>query len=763
MTSVSISDISNITNNSATVSGNLDKLESSNKIIQHGFVWAAHKNPTINDSKNELGEKDAIGNFSSSLDGLSYATLYYIRAYVKDDNEKIYYSDEIFFTTKTQIDEYGFVWATHTNPTINDYKVINNIKTNQVELEFTNNLGTLFIGRTYIKAYCKNKFGVSYGKEINITFTSKGAIANSNIKSKKSSEIMLKTIDANNITTDEAILRGNITGSLEIEEYGFVRSINTNPNYSDAIQLGVSMSGDLSSKFSRLTYATSYYYKIYVKDKYGIIRYGQEKFFTTQTKTIECGFVWATHINPTVSDYKVVSPSKGRNFGQYIKDLGTMFIGTMYVRSYMMNKFGIEYGNELEITFTSSGEIAKSKFLELDCADRFIFNINEPIININDVAVKGTIKTSKDNIREYGVIWGTDNNLTYSNGTVVNLGNKVPSKEFNYNIQELSYATLYYYKLYVKDNQGIIHYSREKFFTTGTLIEDYGFVWSTAHNPTISDNIVHNGETRNEVDIANPLPVLRNGANYVKAFVKNKFGVTYGNELDIYVNSTGKIANLNMNTHVGCNPIIISTKYATDITYNNATLNAGIDKSINIQKYGFVWSTHTKPTLSDNKIEFNGPPLKAFSHTINDLLPTTLYFYKPYIVDIQNNIYYGSEKFLETKLGASEYGFVCSVNNNPTVNDIKINLGTLGNSGHFSGDIVGLKPETTYHIKAYTIVTNNVIYGNELTFITDKRTFNLRYKINGDIKDITAIYYKKDRIWKTGTSMNVKIGGEWKM
>ncbi|MCT4597452.1 MAG: hypothetical protein N4A50_06190 [Vallitalea sp.] len=762
MTSVSISNISNITNNSATASGNIDKLESSNKIIQHGFVWATHKNPTINDNKNELGKKDIIGNFSSSLDGLSYATLYYIRAYIKDDEEKVYYSSQTFFTTKTQIEEYGFVWATHKNPTDNDYKVVNNVETNQVGLKFTNNLGKLFIGTIYVKAYCKNKFGVTYGNEINITFTSKGAIANTNIISRSSSEIMLKTLDADSITTDEANLKGNITGSLEIKEYGFVRSVNKNPQYNDAINTDISIDGDLSHNLNNLHYATTYYYKVFVKDNNGIIRYGQEKFFTTQTKTIECGFVWATHKKPTVNDYKVISPYQGRNFGQYVKDLGTMFIGTMYVRSYMLNKFGVTYGNEKEITFNSYGNIAKAEFLELDCADKFIFNINEPMIHINDATVKGTIKTSKQNIKEYGFIWGSSSNLTCSNGNVVNLGNTLPSKEFSYNIKGLSYATLYYYKLYVIDDKGIIYYSREKFFTTGTLIEDYGFVWSTAHNPTISDNIANNGETRKEVDIYNPLPVLRNGANYVRTYVKNKFGVTYGNELDIYVNATGKIAKLNMNSNLGSNSIVISTKYATDITYKNATITANVDKSIDIKKYGFVWAKHKQPTLSDNKIEFNKSPSKSFSHTITNLLPTTVYYYKPYIVDIQDNIHFGSEKFLETKLGASEYGFVCSVNNNPTINDIKINLGTIGNSGEISGKVLGLKPETTYYIKAYTIVANNVIYGNELTFITDKRSFNLKYKKNGNIKTITSIYYKKDGIWKMGTSLNVKVGGEWK-
>jgi hypothetical protein len=88
---------SSIATTTATANGNVTALGIPNP-IQHGHVWSTSSNPTTDNSKTELGEKNSTGSFTSSLSGLSAATLYYVRAYVVNNNGTVY-GNEVSFTT----------------------------------------------------------------------------------------------------------------------------------------------------------------------------------------------------------------------------------------------------------------------------------------------------------------------------------------------------------------------------------------------------------------------------------------------------------------------------------------------------------------------------------------------------------------------------------------------------------------------------------------------------------------------------------------
>jgi hypothetical protein len=63
-----------------------------------------------------------------------------------------------------------------------------------------------------------------------------------------------------------------------------------------------------------------------------------------------------------------------------------------------------------------------------------------------------------------------------------------------------------------------------------------------------------------------------------------------------------------------------------------------------------------------------------------------------------------------------ERGFCYSINQNPTLNDIKITSGS--GKGPFSSKLVNLQPNTTYYIKSYCIAEQGEILGNQITFKT---------------------------------------------
>ncbi|KAF2325780.1 MBG domain-containing protein, partial [Flavobacterium daemonense] len=69
----------------------------------------------------------------------------------------------------------------------------------------------------------------------------------------------------------------------------------------------------------------------------------------------------------------------------------------------------------------------------------------------------------------------------------------------------------------------------------------------------------------------------------------------------------------------------------------------------------------------------------------------------------------------------TETGFVYALNSNPTIADTKISTGT--SLGSISSTLANLKGNTTYYVRAYAINSNGfVVYGNEISFTTDKYT-----------------------------------------
>ncbi len=65
---------------------------------QHGLCWSTSPGPTTAGSKTTLGAATVTGTFSSALSGLSYGTLYYVRAYAVN-GAGTGYGDEQSFTT----------------------------------------------------------------------------------------------------------------------------------------------------------------------------------------------------------------------------------------------------------------------------------------------------------------------------------------------------------------------------------------------------------------------------------------------------------------------------------------------------------------------------------------------------------------------------------------------------------------------------------------------------------------------------------------
>jgi uncharacterized protein (TIGR02145 family) len=80
---------SEITTTSAKISGNIVSV-GDKEILQHGHCWSVLSEPSVNNSKTELGATAVTGTFVSNLSGLFENMTYFVRAYATTSEDTVY-------------------------------------------------------------------------------------------------------------------------------------------------------------------------------------------------------------------------------------------------------------------------------------------------------------------------------------------------------------------------------------------------------------------------------------------------------------------------------------------------------------------------------------------------------------------------------------------------------------------------------------------------------------------------------------------------
>lgn len=88
-----------VTTTSATGRGDIQG-DGGGTITQHGFVWSTSPNPTLADSKLELGP-GTLGQFSGEITGLSPSNIYYYRAFATNEGGTAYGAQRTINTAQT--------------------------------------------------------------------------------------------------------------------------------------------------------------------------------------------------------------------------------------------------------------------------------------------------------------------------------------------------------------------------------------------------------------------------------------------------------------------------------------------------------------------------------------------------------------------------------------------------------------------------------------------------------------------------------------
>ncbi len=266
----------------------------------------------------------------------------------------------------------------------------------------------------------------------------------------------------------------------------------------------------------------------------------------------------------------------------------------------------------------------------------------------------------------------------------------------------------------------------------------YGVVWDTAINPTISLTTKTAQGTRNVTGaFTSSITGLTPGTLYhVRAYATNTVGTSYGIDITF--------------TTLPLAPTV-TTQAVTNITSTTATGNGNITNLgvPNPTQYGVVWDTAINPIVALATKTAQGVPagVGAFTSSITGLTPGTLYHVRAYATNLAGTSYGADVTFTipgpptvttqpVTAIGTTtatgngniislgvpnptQYGVVWGTTANLTIAlPTKTAQGARNVTGAFTSSITGLASNTTYYVCAYATNTSGTSYGSVVSFST---------------------------------------------
>jgi len=263
-----------------------------------------------------------------------------------------------------------------------------------------------------------------------------------------------------------------------------------------------------------------------------------------------------------------------------------------------------------------------------------------------------------------------------------------------------------------------------------------GLCWSPSENPSINDNVIYD-ESNDEI-FHKVISNLQAGETYyLRAFIENNNGVYYGE-------------NIGFTTH---NYPTIITIEADSVEVYSSKLGGELsgENGVKIINKGICLANTVHPTIDDNTYTF-GNELEGFSKTITGINAFTTYYARAY-VQIADSIIYGNEISFTTKNvievvnngldGISNrqaiFNYSITKNTDVTILNNGICWGPSGNINLFdenvtkayqdlsvySDTVFPLYPNSKYYARAFAILNNDTIFGNEIEFTTEITTNTL--------------------------------------
>ena len=782
----------------SAISGGFINNDGNEAVYTRGICWASHPNPTTADSY--IASGSGIGSYAITIKGLMGSTKYYVRAYAINDVGIAYGNLDSLKTSAPMLEavsttdviniggttavgrgyvgsvggavvtERGFCWNTTGTPDVNGAYAASGTGNGGFSGGLTGlTPNTLY----YVRAYAVNSVGISYGNEITFsTFTIATVI----------------TTPASEITSISAKSGGNIVsdGGALVYSSGICWNTTGNPTIYDASTnsgLGI---GNFIHYLTGLWGSTTYYIRAYAINDAGIA-YGNVEVFTTAPPVIPTltttggysgangkmgycggaissnggalvnteGVVWSL-ISGFKPDTVVVNKTVQAGSGNFNSTLNNLKQGTTYyVRAYASNTAGTGYAAN-EVSFTTF--------------DLPVITTIAPTAVTNVTVNSGGIITSNGgtDVQESGLCWSTGNlpsiaDEHFSNGPGFGL--------FTRTITELLGSTLYYLRSYAINSVGITYGQVESFTTNppqlatiytlqpvatssvsaisggnitshgGSLVTSRGIYWSTQQG--FNPDTVQTGKTAQTGYYKGSFNAAMNGLTpntvyYVRAYVENGVGTSYGDEMSF---KTPTLATLTTKEAFSDGP----TRAVTGGVISD---NGGAE----ISSRGVVWSIVASfdPATETTNRTYDDYGSGSFVSRPSGLKGNTIYYVMAYATNIAGTSYGNLVSFITDPAtppnlttrdawyvygtSAVTGGYVSDNGGEPittrgvvwgtdplfrpdTVVVNKTVDGAMG-VGYFSTTMTGLARGTTYYVRAYARNSIGTAYGNVISFKT---------------------------------------------
>jgi hypothetical protein len=586
----------------------------------------------------------------------------------------------------------------------------------------------------------------------------------------------LGTLTMSFIVSNNAVGNSSVTsdGGSSVSERGFVWSTTPNPTTDNSVLPSGSGLGVFTGNLFPLNYATTYYVRAYAINNVDI-GYSNEVSFTTppvaptvvtdmvgtvqyNSATLQghientggapitaSGFIYGS--NPSFLTLNV-NAVLATNFYASASPLAATT--TYYYKAYATNSAGTSYGSV-------------SSFSTPAPPPPTVTTISPDQITSRTARIRfGVANIGSYTIAHSGVAWDTFTNPP-ATGNHDDIGAITTDGVYYANMSGLQPNQLYYVRAYITTGVAQYVYGNQITVTSapavpptlgvlnvdsivsnnavghssvandgGANVYEFGFVWNTTGNPTLSDShIIGTGTIASFTGSLFPLNYAT--TYYVRAYAANTAGVGYSS------------ADFSFTTPPI--PPVVVTDMAGTVTQSTGTLQGHIENTggAAVTTVGFLYGSQGYFTI-------NVPAILGtnFYASASPLAPSTSYNYKAYATNSAGTSYGGIVNFTTSaalppivttayaldivyntaiiRAGVaytgthtvSERGVVWSTQSGPDQSSNKQTNNSGNNIGNYDTSIGGLSSNQLYHVRAYAYTAEEgYIYGNEITFTAE--------------------------------------------
>ena len=475
------------------------------------------------------------------------------------------------------------------------------------------------------------------------------------------------TKNATKVTASGATLAGSVSvigseGILCGVMYGTTSILNSNTS----TKKFTTSSGDFNVNISGLKANTTFYYRAFAVDD-DAYRYGSILSFKTTPnlsvttgnaanitdsgvtlygtvngadKSLTCGIIYGTSSTLSSSNGSMKSTSSAGSYSIILSGLNANT--TYYYRAFVKENENYKYGeiSSFKTTVSSVSVTTGSATNITSCS-----------------ATLGGSIDGADQSLDCGIIYGTSSTLSSTNGTKKST---TSNSDFSLSVTGLKAQTTYYYRAYVIVG-GEYRYGDVRSFTTeqetSNVSVTTGEVYDiTEDGATLMGEVIGSTQSLTCGIVYGISPTLSSpiwksttsNGHFSIQVTELSSNTTYYYRAYVIVDGEYRFGDVrSFTTEQEFINVSVSTRYATNVTAHEATLNGRIDGASQSLPCGIIYGTSSSLSPT-NGIMKTTTSNGNFSIQATELNPSTTYYYCAYVI-VQNEYLYGDVCSFMTK------------------------------------------------------------------------------------------------------------------